>query len=98
MLDSRQLPIFDLGPYFLTQTLFLQFSGDGNCFLHSLKDQLSYDNSMDTFLKELKVQELRILICNQLEDMIRKDQNFFPECEVKLGKRILNCLADIYST
>ena len=53
---------------------------------------------MDTFLKELKVQELRILICNQLEDMIRKDQNFFPECEVQLGKRILNCLADIYLT
>ena len=53
---------------------------------------------MDTFLKELKVQELRILICNQLEDMIRKDQNFFPECEVKLGKRILNRLADIYLT
>ena len=57
---------------------------DGNCYVHSILDQLRYDPYMK-IMSKMSVHDLRHMICNELDDVIEEDPNFFPLC-VEIGK------------
>ena len=62
--------------------------GDGNCFIWSLKDQLSYDQSFEAngqpFFASFPVEILRGMVIAHLDAVIQMDPNFFPTCSGEL--------------
>lgn len=63
----------------------METEGDGNCYIHALKDQMSYDSNLENFA-DLDTNALRKMICRKLDKLMESDPLMFPKC-IKIRNR-----------